>query len=160
MSATIRWLSALAVLLGLLSARPIQADEKKCGGAKEIKVTVLAILATDQNKEIEKELAAIAKEVQKKEPSLTGFKIHRTGNKSVKIGQKANFQLVEGAELVVLLKEEADHRVSINLKPPTVGKISYSCCCGKYFPVVTRYLTKDGRRLIVAVMVKPCNGKK
>jgi hypothetical protein len=41
-----------------------------------------------------------------------------------------------------------------------VGEITYSTICGKCFPIVTRFQTKDRERLIVAVMVRPCNGAK
>lgn len=157
MHATLRQLSA--VMLAFLAILPLRADEKKQNGDSKIRVTVLAILATDKNKEVEKELMEIAKEVQKKEPSLTGFKIDRTSTKLMKIGQKEKFPLTEETEVVVILKEEEDHRISITIKPPTVGAISYSCCCGKYFPVITRYQTKDQSRLIIAVMVKPCTTK-
>ena len=46
------------------------------------------------------------------------------------------------------------------IPPPLVGEITYMTICGKFFPIVTRYQTKDKDRLIIAVMVKPCNGEK
>jgi len=148
--------TVLAVLSAFLLPAAVGADEKKREQSTKIRVTVIAILASDQHKNIDKEISEIAAEVRKKEPGLTGFKIERTSSKSLRIGQREGFALVEDAEVSVLLKEEENHRVSITIKPPTVGDISYSCCCGKYLPVVTRYVTKDNCRLIIAVMVKPC----
>src|SRR3546814_8641453 len=73
MHSTRSWLcGAAAVLLILAAAAPARAEEKN------VKVTVIAILATDQNKEINPKVKEIAQEVQKVDPSLTGFKLVQT----------------------------------------------------------------------------------
>jgi hypothetical protein len=41
-----------------------------------------------------------------------------------------------------------------------MGEITYSCCCGKYFPIITRYQTKDNERLIIAIGVHCCDKEK
>ena len=150
------WGLVLALILANLFSPTARADDSK------IQVIVVAILATDKNTKIDEKLKEIAKEIQKKEPTLTGFAVERCTCKPVKIGEKEEFPLVDEKIVVVILaeKNEKDNKVSLTIKPPTLGDITYTCCCGKYFPVVTRYVTKDNERLIIAVMVKPCNGKK
>jgi hypothetical protein len=32
----------------------------------------------------------------------------------------------------------------------------YTSACGKFFPIVTRYQTKERERLIIAIMVRCC----
>jgi hypothetical protein len=127
----------------------------------KIEVTVLSILASDKNDKIDERLQEVAKEIQKKEPTLVGFRVERVTKKSIKVGDKASFMLADEKEVVVILSERdpKDGRVTVTIKPPTVGDITYSCCCGKFFPVITRHLTKENERLIVAVMVKPCHKK-
>jgi len=150
------WGLALVVALAGLRGAPARAEDGK------IQVTVLAILATDKNTKIDEKLKDVAKEIQKKEPTLTGFVLERITIKSIKLGEKETFPLVDEKTVVVILaeKNEKDNAISLTIKPPTLGDITYTCCCGKFFPVVTRYQTKDKDRLIVAVMVKPCNTKK
>jgi hypothetical protein len=118
----------------------------------------VAILASETDKEIDPRLAEIATEVRKWDKSLTGFRLDRTTTYDVAPGKKEIFPLVEDAVLSVQVKPrlERDGRVEMTIKPPHLGYITYSCRCGKFFPVVTRYFTRDKERLIVAVMVKPC----
>jgi hypothetical protein len=152
----VRWWSFAAIILvagpWMAAAR---ADDDK------IDVTVLAILATDKNSVVDERLKDIAKEIQKNHPTLTGFRVERVTKKPVKVGDKDSFQLVDEKEVVVALsqRDPATGRVTVTIKPPTVGEITYACCCGKFFPVITRYETKESERLIVAVMVKPCHKK-
>jgi hypothetical protein len=40
-----------------------------------------------------------------------------------------------------------------------MGEVEYTTCCGKFFPIITRYQTKDKERLIIAIRVQPCNKK-
>jgi len=156
----VTWLRLWGLPLWLLLASLFSAAARAEDG--KIQVTVVAILATDKNTKVDDKLKDIAKEVQKKEPTLTGFVVERITVKSIKIGEKETFPLVDEKTVVVILaeKNEKDNCVSLTIKPPTLGDITYTCCCGKFFPVVTRYETKDKDRLIVAVMAKPCNGKK
>ena len=141
----------LAVLAGLLTAPQPPAEERH--------VTVLAVLATDKNKTIDHRVQGIAEEVQKLEPSLTGFRLVRTTNKPMPLGKRDTFPLVDNEVLVVQLQQtdakDGQDRIRLTVKAPLAGEIAYSCCTSKFFPIMTRYLTKDNERLIVAIMVKP-----
>jgi hypothetical protein len=151
-----RWLlGLLAALIGLpLPASVLRAEERH--------VTVVAVLATDRKNNIDPKVKCIAEEVQKLEPGLTGFRLVRITNKGMTIGKRDSFPLVDDQMLGVLLQQveakEKDERIRLTIKAPLAGEISYSTCCSKFFPIMTRYLTKDNERLIVAIMVKP--GKK
>jgi hypothetical protein len=143
---------SLAALTAAGCDGPPRAAEDK------VKVTVVAILATDRNKEIDPRLECIAREVQKMDQSLTGFRLAQLNRKSVAVGATEKFKLVdkETADVVVVHGANAQNRVSLKVKPPQVGEIDYTSCCGKFFPIITRYQTKDKDRLIIAIMVKPC----
>jgi hypothetical protein len=138
---------------GLAGPRAAGAQEPK------IKVTVVAILATDRTKSVDPELECLAREVRKQEPRLTGFRLVRCTCKSLALGTSEPFPLVdrEVASVTVEHGADKDNRVSLRVKPPLVGEIDYTCACGKFFPIMTRYLTKDKERLIIAIMVRPCN---
>lgn len=126
----------------------------------EIQVTVVAILASDKNKLVDDQLEDLAVEVQKWHKNLTGFRVERTTVRSLKPGSKSSFPLVEEATVSVTVGErDKEGKVRLTIRPPEAGEITYSCKCGCYFPVVTRYDTKGKERLIVAVMVRPCQLK-
>ena len=46
-----------------------------CGAGDEIKVTVVAVLATSQNKNVDDKLECLAKEVQKNDPDFPARKL-------------------------------------------------------------------------------------
>src|SRR5262249_60889862 len=97
---------------------------------------------------------------KKTDPSLTGFEVDSQNKKSMKIGETATFALVDKTEATVTLKERDESGcVTVLVKVPTFGELSYSCCCGKYVPLLTRYETKDKKKLVVAVMVQACKKK-
>jgi hypothetical protein len=126
-------------------------------GAEEVKITVLAIFATDKNSTVDADLKEIAERVQKQEPKLTGFRQGRQSSKSVTVGDgsKESFALTE--DQVVTVSVEAvvkKEKVRMTIKPPTLGEITYSTSWEKFFPIVTRYVTKDKERLIIAIMVE------
>jgi len=148
-------LSLPLALSCLLAAAPA-ADT-----ADETRVCVVAIIATDRNTTVDEKIKCIAKEVQKKEPALTGFRMATTNCKPLTAGAKESFPLVEGEVASVVVEGKCKgERVRLTVKAPLMGEITYSTTCGKYFPIVTRYQTKDKDRLIIAVMVKPeCKGK-
>jgi hypothetical protein len=75
------------------------------------------------------------------------------------VGSKETFALVEDESVTVTVNQGADkeNMVSLTVKAPRVGEITYSVKCGKCFPIVTRYQTKDNERLIIGIIVKPCN---
>jgi hypothetical protein len=126
-------------------------------GADEVKVTVLAILATEKNSTVDADLKDIAERVQKQEPKLTGFRQGRQSSKSVAVGDaKESFGLVEDQVVTVSVEAVKNNKIRMTIKPPTLGEITYSTTCEKFFPIVTRYVTKDKERLIIAIMVEQC----
>lgn len=129
-------------------------------GAEDARVTIVTILASSNHQEIDPKLQQIAAEVRKHEPSLSGFKLHNSQFKSVNVGQKEKFDLVndQSADVTVVEKNESKKRVTLSVKPPTVGEIKYSISYDKFFPIVTRYLTQN-ERLIIAIMVQPPKDK-
>jgi hypothetical protein len=142
----------ILILLGCLAGpNGAKAEEK-------IHVTVVAILATDQNKKVEPRLECLAKEVQKTDPALTGFRWAKCSCQKLEVGKKLEFRLVEDQVAAVVVKHGCDKedRVGLTVKAPLVGEIAYSCACGKFFPIMTRYQTKDKERLIIAIRVQPC----
>jgi len=134
-----------------------------CPTDEPVRVTVVVVLATAADNTIDKRLVELAKEVQKRDSSLTGFKLKATEAKSIPIGEGDTFELVGAEELKVRVErsKDEDGRIILTIRPPGLDKITYHCTCGKYFPVVTPYRTKSGEVLIIAVMAKPCMaGKK
>jgi len=130
-----------------------------CGAGDDVKVTVVAVLATSQNKEVDPKLECLAKAVQKKEPNLTGFRIHSWYCKELSKGDKFKFPLVDNevAEVSIQQGPGENDRVKLTIKPPKAGEIVYTCCCGKYFPICTSYQTKGKERLIIAVRCQCCD---
>jgi hypothetical protein len=127
-----------------------------------IRVCVVEVLATSQNKNVDEKLECLAKEVQKKDPSLTGFRLKHCAHQELSVGDKVKFPLVDGKVVEVSIQRGPgkDDRVRLTVKPPTMGEIVYGSCCGKYFPIVTRYETKDKERLIIAIGVHCCDKDK
>jgi len=119
---------------------------------------VVAILATDRNDKIEMKCKCVAEEVQKLEPTLTGFRVARTSSKDLKVGGRDTFALVDDEVVTVVVQQAGckEERIRLMVKPPSVGEITYSTCCGKFFPIITRYQTKDKDkdRLIIAIRVE------
>ena len=147
------WIVSL-VVCGSLTAAPARADD--------VKVTVVAILATERNATVDEKVKCIADEVKKLYPNLTGFRQAETITKNLSVGKNDTFKLVDAEVATVTVDEATDQegKVRLTIKPPQVGQISYSTCCGKCFPIITGYKTKAGDLLIIAVMVKPCPVKK
>ncbi|MGE3809337.1 MAG: hypothetical protein AB7K24_32125 [Gemmataceae bacterium] len=149
---SLRRTAMLALTLLLVSVGALRA-------ADEIKVVVIAVLASEDSKEVDPKLKCIADKVQKVEPKLTGFRLARTTTRMVAVGRSDKFPLVDDEVVTVTLDRPADeqNRVSVTVKPPNLGAIAYTSCCGKFFPIVTRYQTKKKERLIIAIMVETCN---
>jgi hypothetical protein len=151
------WVFTLpALATGLLSAPEARAEDRQ--------ICVVAILATDKNTQVDPRVKCIAEEVQKVEPGLTGFRVAQTSCKGVAVGKRETFALVDSEMLTVLLqqisgkeggKDKEGERARLSVKAPLQGEIAYTTCCSKFFPIMTRYLTKDNERLIIAIMVKP-----
>jgi hypothetical protein len=146
-----RQLSALAVAALLLTAAPT------AGPAEDVRVSVVAILAT-ADKKVDPEVEAIATEVRKKYPNLTGFHLARMSCLPVAVGKEETFQLEDGQVAVVAVQNGPDksERVRLKVTPPGIKEITYSTICGKYFPIVTPYLTRAKKeQLIIAIMAQP-----
>jgi len=135
-----------------------------CGPTEDpVKVTVVVVLATTEDIGVDPKLAELAKQVQKRDPKLIGFKMVTAEAVSIPIGECHTFEMVDKQELKVKVEKpkDANGRIALSIKPPGLDKISYGCTCDKFFPIVTPHQTKAGEVLIVAVMAKPCTlGKK
>jgi hypothetical protein len=147
---------ALCGLLMLLFAAPAAtaADDK-------VTVSVVAILATDKNDKIDSKLREIAAELQKINPKLTGFHSPKKIEKDIPLNSPEKFTLIEDQVVVIDVKREVDqdNKNVIRVQPPTLGEVKYYTSCGKFFPIITEYKTKDGEVLILAIRVLPCKGK-
>lgn len=154
-SAFLRRSVCAVALLGLSLAAAVAGD------GDNIRVSVLAILATDKNDKIDPKLECIVKEVQKHDAKLTGFRIANMTTKSLPIGGKHDFDLCAEQCLHVVVEKKGDEegRIQMKITPPQMGDITYTTTCGKYFPVMTPYRNKDGELLIIGVRIQPCNGK-
>jgi hypothetical protein len=131
--------------------------------AQPVRITVVTVLATDQNKTVDGRLTELAKAVQAGDKKLTGFKFHASEAKSVSPGDKTTFGLINGHTLEVKVQRARDEndRVSLAIRPPGLGEVTYTCTCERFFPVVTPYRTREGgETIIVAVMARPCVMKK
>lgn len=133
-----------------------------CRGDDPVRVTVVIVLATTENKTVDPRLKELAKEVQKRDPKLTGFKLVATECKSVPVGGAETITLTDKQKLDLQVDKakDANGRISLTLNPPGMDAVTYACACDKFFPVVTPYRTKGGEQLIIAVMAKPCTLKK
>lgn len=163
-----RWLFVLALVFGLAGPGPAVSQpgtarpKEKDKGEKDIQVVVVAILGTDRDAVIDRKVKDVAREVQKQHPRLTGFRLATMTSKTLAVGASETFPLVEDQVATVVVQQAADkdNRVRLKIKPPKVGEITYTAVCGKYFPIITRHTTKNGERLILAVMVRPCKDGK
>ena len=134
-----------------------------CPTDEPVSVTVVVVLATTEDTGVDKRLVELAKEVQKRDGTLLGFRLAAAEVRSIPVGDGHCFELVDMQVMKVRVErsKDANGRASVTIKPPGLEKITYDCTCGKFFPVVTPHVTKNGEVLIVAVMAKPCMaGKK
>ncbi|HVK17803.1 MAG TPA: hypothetical protein VM533_12710 [Fimbriiglobus sp.] len=132
-----------------------------CDGAQPVRVTVVAVFASTNSTHVDEKLKALAREVRKREPELTGFRVAAAMQKSVPVGKGHTFELPDKQSLKVKIDRPKgkDGRVGLTIRPPGLGEITYTCACDKFFPIVTPHTSSDGERLIIAVMAKPCTGK-
>jgi len=153
----------LALVCGLTLPTMLCADDPKKDKEKDtpVRVTVVAILASTENKAVDKKLTDLATEMTKRYPDLIGFKLNETLQKSIPIGESFTFDLLEKQTLKVTIDKSKDQngRVTMTVSPSSGDEVSYNCTCDKFFPLLTGYKTKDGRKLVVAVGAKPCNGQ-
>lgn len=130
--------------------------------AQPVRITVVTVLATDKNATVDTRLTELAKAIQAGDKKLTGFKYHASEAKSVAPGDKTTFDLINGHKLEVKVQRARDEndRVSLAIRPPGLGEVTYTCTCDRFFPVVTPHRTRDGETIIIAVMARPCMLKK
>jgi hypothetical protein len=150
----------LAPLL-LLCAVPLTlACDKGKQLPKQVRISVVVILASENGNKIDKKLEGIATEVQKIHPKLKNFQLARLSCKSVAVGKADIFDLVDNQTTNITIQKAADKMDRIRLKvgPPQMGEIIYTTTCGKFLPILTPYRTKKDEVLIIAVRVQPCNG--
>ncbi len=133
-----------------------------CPTEDPVRVTVVIVLATADNTTVDPKLKELAKEVQKRDPKLTGFKLVATECKSIPVGGNTTISLTDKQELKMKVDQSKDEkgRISLTLNPPGMDAVTYACACDKFFPVVTPHRTKAGEQLIIAIMAKPCTAKK
>jgi hypothetical protein len=134
-----------------------------CGGErKPVSVTVVIVLASDKHTKVDPKLKALAAEVQKRDPKLTGFHLVATECRSIPVGDSATIPLADDQVLKVKVDQSRDEngRITLALNPPRMDTVNYACACDKFFPVVTPHRTPSGEQLIIAVMAKPCGAKK
>ena len=155
LSAFACWAMSLPALLGP-AACAADAEEKG-----KVRVCVVVILATESDTKVDKQLGQIAAEVRKLHPKLTGFHIEKVCCKSLAIGEKDQFELLDDQAAAVTVQRGADKddKVRLKVRPPRMGEITYSTACGKFLPIVTPYRNKANDLLIIAVRVQPCHGK-
>ncbi len=129
---------------------------------KPVSVTVVIVLATDQNTKIHPKLKELATEVRKRDPKLTGFKLVATESKSIPVGNAVTINLTDKQTLKVQVNraKDSEGRITLTLNPPGMDAVNYACACDKFFPIVTPHRTKKGEQLIIVVMAKPCTKKK
>jgi hypothetical protein len=139
----------------LFATPAVIADDDK------VTVSVVTILATDKNDKVEKKLAGIATEVQKRNAKLTGFQSVKETRMDVALNSAVKFTLVEDQVVTINVERGADkdNKNTIKVLPPTLGEITYYTSCGKFLPIITEYKTKDGEVLIIGIRVQPCKDK-
>jgi hypothetical protein len=150
-----RWIAFAAILL----LAPLAACK---AGDDDVSVSVVAILATDQNDKIDPKLEGIAREIQKTDPTLTGFRIVKKTEKSMAVGARDDFDLGDEQTLrvVVQKKSDKDGRYQLKITPPQMGDVTYlTTCCGKFLPILTPVRNKNNEQLIIGVGVQPCADK-
>lgn len=145
---------AAPALLLLIAVPPVSAQA--------VKVSVVAILASEDSDKIDKRLVCVAREVQKMDPKLTGFRFATMTCKSVPVGKTDLFDLVADQSVQVTVERGSDKegRVLLKVTPPFLEEIRYETVCGKFLPIITRYRTaKKNELLILAIRVEPCKGR-
>lgn len=145
----------IAALLAVATAAPA------CPPTDEIEVKVLAILASEHHKVVDKKLTQFAKHVQNKDPKLTGFKLDRSNDGTLKLGETKKFPVSGGEVVEVTVNKERNEkgRITLTIKPPKLGQITYECVCDKYFSIATEYYEgkgKDRAQLFIAIKASPC----
>jgi hypothetical protein len=148
----------LFVLLLLGAAPPEPAKP-----ANTIRVSVVVILANGNNTQVDPRLTTLAQEVRDNiDPRLTSFRVARWTCENLAPGVRHRLPLVDDQVLLVLIDAtpDKDGFVRLKLQPPLVCEVSLSAQCGRFLPIVTRYRTKDGDQLFVALRIHSCTPPK
>src|SRR5262245_13665486 len=126
-------LSSPRLSVGLVAALCILPATASAVSAQEVRVTVMAIHATERNKDVDDDLKDIAEKVQKAEPKLTGFRKGRTTSLTMTAGAKETFELVdEESATVTVLEITRKDKVKLTVKPPAIGAITYTTTPDRY----------------------------
>lgn len=151
-------MSARSLVTCLATFAAVSASGPAARAADDVHVSVVSILASTKSDKVDERVACIAEQMKKKDPKLTGFKVDRMTCKYVTVGDKDCFEVIDGQKVCVTVEKKCDKdgRVCVKVEPPTLGAITYTTCCDKFLPLVTRYKTKDGDVLIIAVRVQTC----
>jgi hypothetical protein len=155
-------LALSALLFFLREATPAALSGADCQPAPpRVRVSVVVILASERDGEVDRRLKCIADEVRKMYPKLKGFRFDKISYRSLPVGAQDSFELIEGrsATISVQCAGKKDGRVRLKVAPPAMGEITYSTPCGKFLPIVTPYRTRDNDLILIAVRVQPCKGK-
>lgn len=149
-------LRGLALVALTLSVRaPAAAAEG------EVKVTVIAVLASTRHTEIDPLLKCLAEKMREKDRTLTGFRAGRMTTQVLRPGGEATFRLVDDQVAVVILEPKPNKAkgTCLTVKTPGLGVFTYTISCEKCFPIATPYQTKKGERLIVGFVVETLGAK-
>ena len=152
----------LASVVVLIAYSCVEADPP---ATEKIDVQVLAILVSENHKEVHPKLVAFAKLVQVKEPNLTGFKLELTTADPLELGKTKSFPLVDQKAVEVTVNKDRNEkgRIMLTITPPGLNQITYECACNKFFSMATQHYVgkgKDRQQLFIAIMASPCGGKK
>ena len=143
------------IVLALLACAPAVRAEG------EVRVTVIAVLASDRHQHIDPKLKCLAEKIQEIDPTLTGFRAGRMTTKELPPGGEATFPLEDGQTATVILepKPKKAKGICVTVKTPGVAMVTYTISCEKCFPIATPFQTKKGERLIVGFLVEPVSAK-
>src|SRR5438093_1116861 len=119
-----------ASAVSLLGGAPLAADDAP--PMREVNVSVVAILASEQDNKIDPRLEGTAREIRKIHPQLKGFRMGKMTDKKVPVrGASESFELVadQKAEITVLKTADKNGKVQLKITPPTLGEITYTTTC-------------------------------
>jgi hypothetical protein len=151
----------LALLVALAPPLLLPAAPPANDPARRVRISVVVILASETNADVDPRLTCIANEVKKRHPQLKGFRVAKVCYKSMPVGACESFELVGDQIATITVQGCAvkHDRVRLKVDPPSMGEITYSTPCGKFLPILTPLRTKKNELLIFGVRVQPCKGK-
>lgn len=124
--------------------------------AAKAKVSVIVVLASEDDAKIDPQLKNIAEEVRKLNPGLKGFKLKSTMTRDLAENEKTSLTLVgdRTVEIVVRQARDKDGKTTLAVTPPEQGEIVFRLAANKYLPIVTRLQTERKERVILAIRVQ------